>query len=177
MIKILKNSKTQSFTKLKTSIMGSNFPWTYSQSVSRGEFNAEDVLYYEHPLYTRPEINGFSEPVSDYFQLSFKVMRDILTENDIDARRYFLLRMNINCTLPSDVPKFSRRHSDHSFDHMNFILYLTGNGGSTFVDRDIMDWEEHKPEEDQAILFSGEHYMQLPERGRRIILIATIMFH
>ena len=44
-------------------------------------------------------------------------------------------------------------------------------------DRDIMDWEEHKPEEDQAILFSGEHYMQLPERGRRIILIATIMFH
>ena len=112
--------------------MGSNFPWTYSQSVSRGEFNAEDVLYYEHPLYTRPEINGFSEPVSDYFQLSFKVMREILTENDIDARRYFLLRMNINCTLPSDVPRFSRRHSDHSFDHMNFILYLTGNGGSTY---------------------------------------------
>ena len=79
--------------------------------------------------------------------------------------------MNANCTLPSDTAEFSSPHIDHDIPHLNFLLYLTANGGSTFV-----EGEEHKPEEDQAILFSGNHYIQLPKRGRRIVLIATIMF-
>ena len=40
----------------------------------------------------------------------------------------------------------------------------------------IKEGEENKPEEDQAILFSGNHFIQLPKKDRRIVLIATIMF-
>ena len=177
MIKILKNSKTQSYVKFKEDILGTHFPWYHNQNVAIQEFNSKDVFYFGHTFFTRPEVNGYSQPVSEYFQLGFKVMSEILSENGYDSKKSMLLRMNANCTFPSNFAEFSTRHLDHNFDHMNFLLYLTGNGGSTFVDKDVMDWEENKPEEDQAILFSGEHYIQLPKKGRRIVLIATIMFH
>jgi len=48
-------------------------------------------------------------------------------------------------------------------------VYLTNSGGSTFI-----EGKEHKPEEDQPILFTGEHYLQLPKKERRIVLVATI---
>ena len=35
--------------------------------------------------------------------------------------------------------------------------------------------EENKPEEDQSIIFTGSHYMQLPKRDRRVVLVATLM--
>ena len=178
MIQILHNSQSDNYIKLKKKFTSNYFPWYFNNNVAREEFNTEDnVFYFGHTLYTRPEVSGFSQPASENFQLALTTMQEILTENNYDSSKYFLLRMNVNCTLPSDTVQFSTRHLDHNFDHMNFLLYLTGNGGSTFVDKGIMDWEENKPEEDQAILFSGEHYIQLPKRGRRIVLIATIMFH
>ena len=180
MIQVLHNSKSDNYIKFKEKLLSDTFPWYWNGSVVNSEFNSnesDNVFYYGHTFYNRPEIVGYSQPESKHFHLAFDVMKEILTENDIDSQRYFLLRMNANCTFPSDNAQYSIRHLDHNFDHMNFLLYLTGNGGSTFVDKDIMDWEENKPEEDQAIFFSGEHYIQLPKKGRRIVLVATIMFH
>ena len=48
------------------------------------------------------------------------------------------------------------------------IVYLEGDG-STFVED-----EEYAPKEDDIILFTGEHYMQRPSKGRRVILVSTI---
>ena len=172
MIQILHNSQSENYIKLKKKFTGNYFPWYFNNNVAREEFNSEDnVFYFGHTLYTRPEVSGYSQPASENFQLAFSTMQEILTENNYDSSKYFLLRMNANCTLPSYTAEFSSPHIDHDLPHLNFLLYLTGNGGSTFV-----EGEEHKPEEDQAFLFSGNHYIQLPKKGRRIVLIATIMF-
>ena len=58
---------------------------------------------------------------------------------------------------------------DHTFPHFNFIVYLTNSGGNTIVEEDT-----HEPIEDQPIIFTGWHYMQLPKKERRIVLVATI---
>ena len=171
MVKILKNTKTQSYIKFKESVLGSYFPWYHNQNVAIQEFNSKDVFYFGHTFFTRPEVDGFSQPVSEYFQLGHKVMWEILSENGYDSKKCLLLRMNANCTFPSNFAEFSSSHIDHNFSHLNFLLYLTNSGGSTFV-----EGKENKPEEDQAILFSGNHYIQLPKKDRRIVLIATIMF-
>tara|TARA_B100001248_G_C27254857_1_gene395565 strand:- start:4 stop:525 length:522 start_codon:yes stop_codon:yes gene_type:complete len=171
MIEILKNSKTQSYIKFKEDILGTHFPWYHNQNVAIQEFNSKDVFYFGHTFFTRPEVNGYSQPASEYFQLGFKVMWEILSENGYDSKKCMLLRMNANCTFPSNFGEFSSSHIDHNFSHLNFLLYLTNSGGSTFV-----EGEENKPEEDQAILFSGNHFIQLPKKDRRIVLIATIMF-
>ena len=55
------------------------------------------------------------------------------------------------------------------FKHVNFITYMTDSGGSTYI-----EGEEHQPQEDQTIIFEGEHYMKLPEKYRRIVLVATL---
>lgn len=173
MIKVLNNSLTDSYLEFKKKILDDHFPWYFNNDVSKQEFNSDgNVFYYGHTFFTRPEVDGFSQPSSKYFELGFRVMREILTENNYDSKKYFLLRMNANCLLPSNSAEFSTSHIDHDFPHLNFLLYLTGSGGSTFV-----EGEENKPEEDQAIIFSGNHYMQLPKKGRRIVLIATFMFH
>ena len=74
MIKILKNTKTQSYIKFKESVLGSYFPWYHNQNVAIQEFNSKDVFYFGHTFFTRPEVDGFSQPVSEYFQLGYKVM-------------------------------------------------------------------------------------------------------
>ena len=172
MIEILNNSKSDSYKQLKEKITGNYFPWYHNNNVSREEFNTDNVSYFGHTLYTRPEVSGYSQPASENFQLAFKVMQEILTENNYDSSKYFLLRMNANCVLPCNDAEFSSPHVDHDVPHLNFLLYLTNNGGSTFI-----KGQEHKPVEDQAILFSGEHFIQLPKSGRRIVLVATIMLH
>ena len=35
--------------------------------------------------------------------------------------------------------------------------------------------EVHIPQEDDIILFTGEHYMQTPRDKRRVILVATMI--
>ena len=46
---------------------------------------------------------------------------------------------------------------------------MTDSGGSTYI-----EGEEHQPQEDQTIIFEGEHYMKLPEKYRRIVLVAPL---
>ena len=65
--------------------------------------------------------------------------------------------------------QFTNPHTDHSFKHVNLLIYLTDNGGKTFV-----EGEEHEPSEDDVILFTGEHFFELPKKGRRIVIIATL---
>ena len=125
MVKILKNTKTQSYIKFKESVLGSYFPWYHNQNVAIQEFNSKDVFYFGHTFFTRPEVDGFSQPVSEYFQLGHKVMWEILSENGYDSKKCLLLRMNANCTFPSNFAEFSSSHIDHNFSHLNFLLYLT----------------------------------------------------
>ena len=59
-------------------------------------------------------------------------------------------------------------HTDHDFPHKNMLIYLTDAGGSTFV-----EGEEFAPEEDDVIIFQGEHWHELPKQKRRVVLVMT----
>ena len=85
-----------------------------------------------------------------------------------DPSQYFFLRSSANCNHAEGGIQLSEPHVDHDFPHWNMIVYLEGDG-STFV-----EGEEYVPKEDDIILFKGEHYMQRPSKGRRVILVSTI---
>tara|TARA_Y100000114_G_C11757320_1_gene327607 strand:- start:44 stop:580 length:537 start_codon:yes stop_codon:yes gene_type:complete len=173
MIKILNNPKTDNYVKLKEIILHKNFPWYYSGNSTKDFRKKEghsNVFLFGHTFLARPEEQNYSQPISQYFDLAKTVVNEILTYNFVmSPADYFLLRLNANCTLPSHGHQYCVPHKDHEFKHVNFITYMTDSGGSTYV-----EGEEHQPQEDQTIIFEGEHYMKLPERYRRIVLVATL---
>jgi len=186
MIQILQNSQSEKYKTLKNTILGQYFPWYYYENTTeQAEIDGHrNVPQYAHSFIARPEEFGWSKHDSGMHQLAVDVVREILSENNFGSepdwlrdnsmtstkQNYFILRLATNCIFPSEGAQFSLPHIDHSFPHLNFITYLTNSGGSTFIE-DV----EHKPEEDQSILFSGIHYLQLPQKGRRIVLVGTIM--
>ena len=173
MIKILKNSKTENYKKLKEHILSPYFPWLYTGTTVENAIETagfRDMPQYGHVFISRPEQSGWSQPVSELHQSAAEVVREILEENGLHREDYIFIRMSANTTSPNEGVQFSLPHEDHKFPHFNFLTYLTNSGGSTFV-----MGEENKPEEDQSIIFTGSHYMQLPKRDRRVVLVATLM--
>ena len=171
MMRLLENPKSDNYQSLKKIILGDHFPWFYSTTTTfvdnvTGHCN---IPQYSHSFIGRPEVFGFSKHDSGIYETAVDVVREILTENNIPTHSYFILRLATNCTYPCEGIQLSMPHVDHQFPHKNFIIYLTSAGGSTFV-----EGKEHKPIEDQSMLFSGEHYIQLPKKERRIVLVATL---
>ena len=172
MIQLLQNSKSDNYSSLKKIILGDEFPWFYGENKTPNRKSIKshrDVPQYSHCFIARPEKYGFSKHDSGAYQLALTVLREILTENNIHTDSYFVLRLSTNCTYPSEGIQLSMPHVDHTFPHLNILTYLNSAGGSTFI-----EGEEHEPIEDQSILFSGEHYIQLPKKERRIVLIGTL---
>ena len=173
MIQILQNSQSENYKLLKKNILGRHFPWFYYENSTVNLVETDrfkNLPQLSHTFITRPEEFGWPKQDSEMYQMAVDVVREILFENNFYPENYFILRLSTNCTLPSEGPQFSIPHVDHKFPHLNFLTYLTNSGGSTFI-----EGVEHKPKEDQSILFSGEHYLQLPKKGRRIVLVATLM--
>lgn len=173
MIQILHNSKTESYKQLKKIILSDDFSWHYQETTTTNDDlkyeGHQNVCNLGHNFLIRPEINGYSKINSKGFSLAMNVIREILSENGFPNDTYFFLRINANCSIPVNGDQFSIPHTDHDFPHVNFLSYLTDTGGRTFV-----EGEEHNPSEDDAILFTGKHYLELPKRGRRIVLVATM---
>ncbi len=173
MIQILQNSQSENYKVLKKNILGEFFPWFYydhTTDLAPEKDGHENIPNLSHCFISRPEFCGWSKQDSVMHELAVKVVREILSENEFPPEDNFILRLATNCMFPRQGAQFSLPHTDHRFPHLNFITYLTNSGGSTFV-----EGVEHKPEEDQSILFTGEHYLQLPQKERRIVLVATIM--
>tara|TARA_B100001989_G_scaffold186490_1_gene136024 strand:- start:469 stop:1014 length:546 start_codon:yes stop_codon:yes gene_type:complete len=173
MIQILQNSQSENYKLLKKNILGQYFPWYYYDHTTDAADERDghkNIPDFGHTFISRPEEFGWSKHDSTMHQLAVDVVREILFENKFYPEENFILRLATNCTLPSRGAQFSLPHVDHHFPHLNFITYLTNSGGSTFI-----EGVEHKPKEDQTILFTGEHYLQLPQKERRIVLVATIM--
>jgi len=173
MIQLLQNSKSDNYQSLKNTILSEQFPWFYRENSSpvdgKNVTGHRNVPMYCHSFIGRPETFGFSKYDSGIYKLALNVVREILTENNIHTDSYFILRLATNCTYPSEGIQLSIPHVDHHFPHLNILTYLNSAGGSTFVEDD-----QHEPIEDQSILFSGEHYIQLPKKERRIVLIGTL---
>ena len=163
MIKVLENPKTNNYYQLKKFVLSNEFPWRHNESCN--------MPFYSHVFLQRPEINGYSEPHSKWTNQNLMVMAEIIDYNSLYKDiPYFFLRSNANATHPDSGRQYSDRHVDHpNTPHSNLIVYLTDTDGDT-----IIGDNRHSPKEDDIVLFTGEHCMQRPSKGRRVILISTI---
>ena len=122
--------------------------------------------FYSHTFLTRPE-GSYSKVFSEYLDPVCLVVDEILSFNNI--RYKFFLRSNAHCVHADNDIQLSEPHVDHEFPHINVILYLTNTGGKTYCEEEF-----HDPKEDDVLLFTGEHWMERPKLGRRVILINTL---
>tara|TARA_Y100000813_G_scaffold168209_1_gene130267 strand:- start:12 stop:515 length:504 start_codon:yes stop_codon:yes gene_type:complete len=163
MIKVLKNPKTNHYREFKSTVLSKEFPWRYNVSTN--------MDFYSHVFLQRPELNGYTEPHSKWTNQNCIVMGEIVDYNGLYKDiPYFFLRANANATHPDSGRQYSDPHVDHpNTPHSNLIVYLTDADGDTIVEND-----RYSPKEDDVVLFTGQHYMQRPSKGRRVILISTI---
>ena len=160
-INTLSNPCSIAYGHLKNVFLSGNFSWNYYDS-------EVGVPYYGHILLNRPEINRYSSVHSEYLDQVVFVVDEILKHNNF-TKDYFFLRSAVNCTHADGTLLHSQKHEDHHFPHKNILLYLTDTGGKTFVEK-----EYHDPKEDDVIIFSGEHWAELPKTGRRVVVVNTI---
>jgi hypothetical protein len=154
----LVNPKTENYKQLKSLILDPEFNWRYH--------NSTGMPFYSHTFLTRPE-GAYSKVFSEYLDPVCLVVDEILSFNNI--RYKFFLRSNANCVHADNDIQLSEPHVDHEFPHINVILYLTNTGGKTYCEEEF-----HDPKEDDVLLFTGEHWMERPKLGRRVILINTL---
>tara|TARA_R100000005_G_C4888667_1_gene136649 strand:+ start:57 stop:602 length:546 start_codon:yes stop_codon:yes gene_type:complete len=178
MIKILQNPKTDRYLELKKNVLSDNFPWYWCPESTGGNPEVEghrNIPYYSHPLLGRPDVRKFSQVTSVYLEPYIKVAEEILEHNGMRSN-YFFLRACINCVHPMSGIQYCIPHVDHDFPHKNLIMYFTNSGGNTYVKggQYFKKYEEYVPKEDDVVLFSGEHYMQVPKEERRIIIVSTL---
>lgn len=169
MIKILENPKTNNYLQFKYNIQSFRFPLFYESESTRFEVPGHsNIPYYVHEIVQRPERNNFFFPmsVSPSTGDATEVILEILKHNDIQVKTF--LRIAINAVHPFSEILKTVPHTDHDYDHKNFILYFTSAGGKTIVGN-----ESYDPVEDSAIIFSGEHYHETPKSERRVVLVAT----
>ena len=158
-IDILQNYKTPKYLEFKELVLTDTFPWQYQDSDT-------GMPFYCHSLLTRPE-GKYSEACSPHSEFGMYVVHEILQQNNIKYQ--FFLRSALNCVHPDNDVQLSEPHVDHDFPHINVILYLTNAGGKTYCEDEF-----HDPKEDDVILLTGEHWMERPKVGRRIISVNTL---
>ena len=184
-MKILKNPCTENYKRFKQWVLGTDVMWSYIPSATPNyedpvniEGEQKNLPFYTRTVLQRPE-NEFRYPKfchSDENELHgiIWVLNEILDFNEIEFASY--LRISLNCVHPQDKIYNTLPHIDHQYPHGNIILYLTNSGGKTFCENlETSEYESHDPREDDAILFSGKHFMQSPAKERRVILVATIL--
>ena len=166
MLEILQNPKTENYLRFKNVILDKQFPWYFHDHQP-----SAPPYFYSHILLQRPEDAYYTKSTSTESEIGVAVVSEILKFNDNNSK-FFITRLCINSTYPIKGNQFSPSHVDHYFPHTNFICYLTedhGGGGRTFVE----GHPPYKPVEDECIVFTGEHYSELPKKGRRIVIVGT----
>ena len=165
MIKVLKNYYTENYHQLKNHVLAGNFPWVYIPVTTFD--GSSDMSFYGHEFLRRPEMVGFTQPISPLLELNLIVLKEIIDSNKLFDVYYFL-RSNANCTHPDGGEQYSKPHIDHPFPHYNLLIYLTE--GITYI-----DGKKYVGKEDDVILFTGEHYIKRPTNNRRVVLISTLV--
>jgi len=174
LIKQLNNPKTQSYLEFKDFTLSLFFPWYWNSSIGTPHLNTDgyhNLGHYGHVFLERPEQvkNKIPRQTSEHLDKISEIIVEILEFNNIEVNSF--IRISANCVHPSNEILKSTPHVDHEFDHKNILLYLTNAGGYTVVNDEIFD-----PNEDDVILFGGEmHYMQTPQKDRRVVLVATFV--
>lgn len=169
MINRLKNPRFYSYQQMKELFTGPNLSWSYSQDLQfeQPPEGHQRMPFMSHNILIRPEHIGYPTKASPYFNMVCFALKEILEFNDVKIKG--LYRINANLTFPTAPLLPSIPHVDHDFHHENVLIYLNDTGGDT-----VVDGEHYSPHEDDVITFGGEkHYMYPPEKGGRIVIVAT----
>ena len=169
MINRLKNPRFYSYQQMKELFTGPNLSWSYSQDLQfeQPPEGHQRMPFMSHNILIRPEHIGYPTKASPYFNMVCFALKEIHEFNDVKIKG--LYRINANLTFPTAPLLPSIPHVDHDFPHENVLIYLNDTGGDT-----VVDGEHYSPHEDDVITFGGEkHYMYPPEKGGRIVIVAT----
>tara|TARA_X000000368_G_C22853756_1_gene633310 strand:+ start:119 stop:712 length:594 start_codon:yes stop_codon:yes gene_type:complete len=171
----LKNPKTDLYLDFKNLILSSQFNWIYDGTVDpRLETPGDEYggpMMYSHQLLARPASDIlFSLPTSQQLETFNNVIVQIFNHNNFRWNDFsVMLRASVNAVNPRvGKVKYCIPHQDHQFPHKNMLIYLTDAGGSTFC-----EGEEYAPEEDDIVIFQGQHWHEIPKLKRRVVLVMT----
>lgn len=176
MIQQLTNPNTQSYQELQNILFDSSMMWSYHDPMSfPGDDREKELPYYSHMIMKRP-VSGaaYSSITSHLFELSYKVIEEILQANNVQLNTIY--RINLNATVDGEM-KQSSWHTDLSFPHKNLLVYMSKfEGGATMV-RHNNDTKSFEPKPNDAIVFDGnlEHCHLTPSSGRRITLVVNYL--
>ena len=176
MIQQLTNPCTQNYQQFQNIIFEPDMTWTYHDPMSfPGEDRDKELPYYSHMIVKRPTPGqAFTTITSHLFELSYKVIEEILQANNIQLNTIY--RINLNSTTNGEL-KQSSWHRDLSFPHNNLLVYMNKfDSGATMV-RDKDNQKSFEPKPNDAITFDGdlEHCHLTPTSGRRITLVVNYL--
>lgn len=154
-------------------VLSGEFPWFFQK-----EKNYDDTTFY-FLVHTLMHRNANLEAVtgninSPYYDICIGIFKKFCLENNIEVNTVF--RAAFNSTLHSTY-KNTRIHTDHKFEHKNFILYVNEfeNGQTCIFDSNYNLIKQVEPALHTAVVFSGEphahNFCKLSQR--RVILVIT----
>lgn len=161
---------TEDQALIKREIFNNLFPWfTQTTSWTRQGDEINDHLL-THVLLRRPEERNENEyycsPIAESIE---KLIHKYTNHKQI-------LRMCFNLTYDNGCKK-TGIHKDHKYDYKQFILYLTDEfkkGETIVLDDNKKVIKKIKPIKNKYVTFgSNYHYNYFPEKGKRVVLIAT----
>ena len=167
----LKNPLTNNYQELKRNILGTEFPWVWTNQATGGII--EGSIYDNFPIYThsflyRPTAEcRYPKETDPNCYIFHAVVLEIMKYNNIDIDMIY--RMCANCVHPTEKNIAGPEHTDHYFSHKNLIVYLTNfKGGAT-----CCGGKTYNGKEDDIITFEGRHKFYPPVDNRRVVLVAT----
>jgi len=109
----------EDFLKIKSVMLGTEFPWFYAPFVAVENVEVEEEWYCTHLFY----INY--RPNSDFYRLVEPIIRKINPKA--------LIRIKGNLYPNLHKPMNNAWHKDHEFPHMGAIFYVNTNNGPTVL--------------------------------------------
>jgi hypothetical protein len=150
-------------------LLSVDFPLYYITSTEKYKF-------FSHTFLKRNEnLQGSVGIVNSiYWESIHKLFKEICVKYNIEHN--IIYRANLNVTL-FDKDQMGDLHTDHSFPHKNFLLYLNDfSGGSTYIqDEDTKEIKEIKAEKFKVVIFDGNMHAQgfCSIKERRVVLVIT----
>jgi hypothetical protein len=180
-IRQLSNPKTQNYLKFKHDTLDDvYFPWFWNPAATpelTAPNGCADIGFYSHTILDAPhrfpgkQDRYYSKSYSPLLDEVHNILLDILYHNNINVITFY--RMAINCVHPTGNNKPTVPHTDHDHPHKNILVYFTDpDGGETMCEGD-----KFLGKEDDVIMLDGIHNHRPPSQKRRIVLVATGLFH
>ena len=154
-------------------VLSSEFPWFYCKEKN---YDQSTFWFLIHSLMHRNEsyIPITGNVNSPHYGICIEIFKSFCAQHNIKANTIF--RAALNSTLHSSFGR-TRIHTDHDFEHKNFILYINEfNDGQTCIfDNNDNLIKQVEPELHKAMVFSGEPHAHnlCSANQRRVVLLIT----